>query len=227
MCGRFSRHEPLIRWAEALGTGADERLRADLAARDDAPRYNIAPGTKAWIVGFDIHGDVGFTEHKWAYPTSRGNRINVRSETAHVVPEYRGDFDARRCVVLADGFYEPRGPKSEKVRPWYYFAQPDGAPIFIGAIAKEEGFSILTRAPVKPVALVHDRTPVFIPADRVLEWLDPEVDGRNALLKFAPAAYGEQLVGWRVGDGAKWPVNEGPALIEPLQAEAGQLTRWG
>lgn len=212
MCGRYARYQPLTDWLESLGSEADADLLAKL--HDDGPRYNIPPGTKTWIAAFDVNGDMSLAEHKWAFPTSRGNRINVRSETAHRVPDYRGHFDHHRCVVLANGFYEPKGAKTEKYRPWYFFRPKDESPLFLGAIAKEEGFSILTREPVDPVAKVHERTPVMVPNEHVLEWLDPEIAGRDALAQFAPPEFGECLDYWRVSDAAKRPGNEGPELIE-------------
>lgn len=124
-------------------------------------------------------------------------------------------------MVLASGFYEPKGEKTEKNRPWYFFRPKDESPLFLGAIAKEEGFSILTRAPVPPVSKVHDRTPVFVPADNVLAWLDPEIPGRDALQRFAPAEYGERLEVWRVGDGAKRVTSEGPELIARFDLQSG------
>lgn len=209
MCGRFGRYRPVSEWANAIGVAADP----DLFARDEGLRYNIPPGTNAWIAAFDVNGDLSMAPHKWNFPTSRGNRINVRSETADRVPEYREHFAHHRCVVLANGFYEPKGPKTEKNRPWYFFQPKDKAPLFLGAIAKAEGFSILTRKPVDPVALVHDRTPVMVPEEHVLEWLDPEISGRDALGRFAPPEFGERLDYWRVSDAAKRPANEGPELI--------------
>lgn len=216
MCGRFARYQPLADFAEALG----EEIDPDLLALDGGPRYNIPPGTNAWTAAFDVHGELALLEQKWNFPTSRGNRINVRSETAHRVPEYREHFDKHRCVVLASGFYEPKGEKTTKNRPWYFFRPKDEVPLFLGAIAKEEGFSILTRAPVEPVASIHDRTPIMVPADCVQEFLDPDVSGRDAL-GFAPPAFGERLDCWRVGDAAKRPGNEGPELIEALNTSGG------
>lgn len=115
MCGRFARYQPLPAFAEVAGVPAPQ------AEGRDGPRYNIAPGTPAWLLARDARGEVVFTELPWRFPTSRGNRINVRSETAQVVPEYREPFAQHRCLVLASGFYEPEGPKTEKHRPWWYF----------------------------------------------------------------------------------------------------------
>lgn len=222
MCGRVARYAPLIEWVEALGAAAGSGLGEGLEARDTGPRYNIAPGTRTWIAGLDAAGELVLDEALWKFTTPRGSRINVRSETAHRVPEYRQPYDHHRCVVLVNGFYEPKGGKTAKNRPWYFFRPRDQAPLFLGAIAKEEGFSILTRAPVPPVSEVHDRTPVCVPSANVLPWLDPEVPGREALQRFAPAEYGTQLEGWPVGDGAKRVANEGPELIAPaVQAQGG------
>lgn len=223
MCGRFADHHPLRDFAAAAAVEVPPELFAELEQQDTGPRYNIPPGTNSWIVAMDAGGQVGFGLHKWNFPTTRGNRINVRSETAHVVPEYREHYNTGRCVVLASGFYEPKGDKAAKDRPWFYFRPRDEAPLFLGAIAKAEGFSILTRKPVEPVASIHDRTPVFIPADNVLAWLDPEIAGRDALAQFAPPEYGERLDCWRVSDAAKRPGNEGPELIQRMEGQAGQF----
>lgn len=223
MCGRFARYAPLIEWVDALGTGVDPNLIEGLGERDAGPRYNIAPGTPCWIAAFDAAGELALDELKWTFPTSRGNRINVRSETAHRVPEYKEPYDKHRCVVLANGFYEPKGEKTAKNRPWYFFRAKDQSPLFLGAIAKADGFSILTRTPVPPVSEIHDRTPVFVPVENVLAWLDPEIPGRDALQRFAPVEYGERLDVWLVGDAAKRVTSEGPALIERFDPESGDL----
>lgn len=47
------------------------------------------------------------------------------------------------------------------------------------------------------------RSPVMVPAEDVVPWLDPDIKGTEALLQFAPVAYGRYLTGRRVGDGAK------------------------
>lgn len=224
MCGRYARIGDLVEWVAPLGADPGRDLHVRL--RETPSRYNIAPGTSNWILAMDERGDLAVEECKWAFPTRRGNRINVRSETAHVVPEYREHFARHRCVVPASGFYEPKGPKAQKNRPWFYFQRPDRAPLYLGAIVKPEGFSILTRAPAPPVSAVHDRTPVLVPADGVLEWLDPDLPGREALERFAPPEFGTALEGWQVGDGAKRPVNDEPGLIEPLPG-GERLTAYG
>jgi putative SOS response-associated peptidase YedK len=220
MCGRYARYQSLTSYLLALDAPSSPLY--DLAReRDDGARYNIAPGTNGWLLAFDQSGDLGLDERKWSFPTSRGPLINVRSETAHRVPEYRDHFDRHRCAVLASGFYEPKGAKTEKNRPWFFFRPKDKGPLFIGGILGPDGFSILTREPVKPVADVHDRSPVLVPVDNLLAFLDSEVPGQSALHEFAPPEFGRSLECRRVGDGAKRASNEGPELIERLQQNSG------
>ena len=209
MCGRFARYQPLPVFAEAAGVLAP-RVEAL-----DGPRYNIAPGTPAWLLARDAQDEVVFTELPWRFPTSRGNRINVRSETAQVVPEYCEPFAQHRCVVLASGFSEPEGAKTEKHRPWWYFEPQDRAPLFLGAVAQEAGFAILTRSPVDPVARVHDRSPVLVPADQVLQWIDPQWAGREVLARIGTRV-AESLKGWRVSDAAKSAGREGAECIAAM-----------
>lgn len=215
MCGRFARYEPPSAWLEPLGLPPDD----DLLRRTGTPRYNIAPGTQTLIAAPGSGGEPEVGERLWAFPTRRGNRINVRSETAHRVPEYRRHFDRQRCLVFASGFYEPKGAKTVKNRPWYFFRPRDGGPLFLGGIVKADGFSILTAAPDNPVAAVHDRSPVMIAPDNLRAWLDPEVPGREALQQCASTHIGKMLKGWHVGDAAKNPRNEGAELIAGVQDE--------
>jgi putative SOS response-associated peptidase YedK len=209
MCGRFARSQPLSTFAVALGIDP-------APMGDDTPRYNIAPGTPAWLLALDPAGDPVFTTLPWVFPTSRGNRINVRAETAHVVPEYKKPFAQHRCLVLASGFYEPEGAKSEKHRPWWYFEALGHAPLFLGAVAQPMGFAILTRSPVDPVARVHDRSPVLVPAEQALQWIDPALDGRQALA-LAGTDAAARLNHWRVGDAAKHAAHDGPDCITPVE----------
>jgi putative SOS response-associated peptidase YedK len=108
LCGRYARIHSLVDFVAPLGVDLPRNSADRLAMRDPGPRYNVAPGTGGWIVRLDAAGDLAVDECPWSFPTSRGNRINVRGETAHRVPEYREWFAYHRCVVLASGFYEPQ-----------------------------------------------------------------------------------------------------------------------
>ena len=103
MCGRYS----LITDISEL----QERFDFDSSELTHAPRYNIAPTQMALTVtnGNGRHGSYmrwGLIP-SWAKSASVGNRmINARAETVAERSRFRTALQRRRCLVLADGFYE-------------------------------------------------------------------------------------------------------------------------
>src|SRR5690348_11242623 len=102
MCGRYSLSKDDTRFRKRLAYG--EQLTF-------LPRYNIAPTQDALVITADASphlvsmrwGLVPF----WAKDETIGNKlINARSETVAEKPAFRTSFRRRRCLVLADGFYE-------------------------------------------------------------------------------------------------------------------------
>lgn len=224
MCGRFTRDLSIAVFADAVGVSTPPDLLAKFD-HEHPPRWNIAPSQTALVIRLDDAGDVEISARLWTFPTSRGPRINVRTETAHRVPEYAPLFDQQRCLVLASGFYEPEGAKTVKHRPWWYFRPKGSTPLLLGGILGAAGFSILTRAPLDPVARVHDRSPVLVPTENGIAWLSPEITGQEALAAYAPPEAGAALDAWRVSDAAKNPGNEGQRLIEPF--DDGNIEQMG
>ncbi len=120
----------------------------------------------------------------WASDTSMAGRlINARAETIHEKPSFREAFKRRRCLVLADGFYEwqtaPEGTK-QPIR----FARPDGAPFAFAGLwetwAKGPGaplqtFTIITTTPNAVIAPIHDRMPVILSREGESAWLDNDL----------------------------------------------------
>ncbi len=101
MCGRYAIFD-LAGFARRYGV---EPPPAD--AFD--PTYNAAPGQHLPVVTDDVPGTV--TDAKWGFVPSWADgdgsgHVNARAETAHEKPSFRDAFEARRCVVPADGFYE-------------------------------------------------------------------------------------------------------------------------
>ena len=103
MCGRYS----LIADIGEL----QERFGFDGSELSHAPRYNVAPTQMALTVtnGSERRGSYmrwGLIP-SWAKNRSIGSRmINARAETVVDKPSFRDAFRRRRCLVLADGFYE-------------------------------------------------------------------------------------------------------------------------
>ena len=124
MCGRFSITDP------------DEALRALFGYNgppmDFQPRYNVAPTQEMPVVRLNHEGKRAITKMRWglvpfwAKDLKIGAKmINARSETLASQPAFREAFKARRCLVLADGFYEwnaaVKVPKGQKRQPYRTF----------------------------------------------------------------------------------------------------------
>ena len=108
--------------------------------------------------------------------------INARSETAATKPTFRKPLRERRCLILADGFYEWKREGSRK-QP-YYIKLRDGEPFAFAGLWDRwqpadgqplETCTILTTTPNEVVQRIHDRMPVILPSSAYSVWLDPTV----------------------------------------------------
>jgi len=124
--------------------------------------------------------------------------INARSETAATKAAFRKPLRDRRCLILADGYYEWKreGPRKQPyyIKLWngepFAFAglwdrwqPPDGPPL--------DTCTILTTTPNAVLRAIHDRMPVILPPDAYNVRLDPamrEMEPVQALLTPYPAA---------------------------------------
>ena len=117
--------------------------------------------------------------------------INARAETVAEKPAFRSAFASRRCLVLADGYYEWQ--KVGKVKQPYCFTLRDERPFAFAGLWESwrppnsldgvplESCTIITTAANELSAALHDRMPVILePADYDL-WLDPSVKDRARL----------------------------------------------
>jgi len=240
MCGRIDLHTPPSRLARLL--------HAELAAGVDpqgAPRWNLPPteGVLALVAGQRPGGAarvlVSFRwglVPTWAKDPAVGNRmINARAESLEAKPAFREAFAARRCLVVADGFYEwqaadPGAPRKSRVP--YYFHRADGAPLTFAGLwdrwrdpsrRPEEGAvlrscTIVTTAAGPDVAAVHDRMPVVVEADGVDPWLDPGLRDAGFLAGLLVASRPGVLTSHRVDPAVNDVRNDGPELVAAVRA---------
>ena len=225
MCGRYTIRE--LRLLEAA-------LNA-IAKQDDVippykiPTYNAAPSQMLPVAYLDEKGRRIIAAMKWGFVPAWTQEkpkfapINAVSETAPTSPMFHQAFARRRCLIPADGFYEPKGPKTQKHRPWYFFQMRDKSPFAFGGLWERwnspEGavntFTILTTTPNKLVRQIHDRQPVIIDSKDFAKWLEPKTptDEVTPLLK---ATGDDRLEAWPVSDAAKSTENQGESAIEPI-----------
>lgn len=104
MCGRFT----LLAKEDEIR----KRFAIDYMAESVEVRYNIAPTQRVFVVLFDGEKKRGGYIQwglvpSWAKdPSFASNLINARVETAHEKPSFRSLLVRRRCLVIADSFYE-------------------------------------------------------------------------------------------------------------------------
>ena len=167
------------------------------------PRYNVAPTQPVAVVTSADErkaewmrwGLVPF----WAKDPSIGSRlINARAETVMEKPAFKNAFNKRRCLLIADGFYEWQKGGGAKGRSQpYYFKREDGKPFAFAGLwefwKSPDGQELRTCALITTeanacVAPVHDRMPVMLSEDDLWAWLaQDQPDDLLALLKPYPA----------------------------------------
>ena len=216
MCGRFT-----------LTSNLDDlQGRFDFQALDldYRPAYNIAPTQQVLTVTNDGQRRAEFMRWGlvpfWAKDSSIGNRmINARAETVAEKPSFRAAYRKRRCLVLADGFYEWRKEPSGK-KP-YYISLASGAPFAFAGLwedwhAKDsdesvQSATIITTAANKFMSNLHDRMPVVLEKDAGDRWLNGDEQVLSEATELIP-----RFRAWPVDRRVNNTSNEGAELVEPV-----------
>jgi putative SOS response-associated peptidase YedK len=180
MCGRFTLILDPVALREDLDLGE--------STTELAPRYNIAPTQPVAVVADAQKRAIGMFRWglipSWAKDPSIGNRlINARAETLMEKPSFKTAFQRRRCLILADGFFEWHRPAGKAARPQpYYFRLADGKPFAFAGLwdlwmspdgSEVPTCTIITCQANEQVGQFHDRMPVMLTGERLWKWLDP------------------------------------------------------
>ena len=160
----------------------------------------------------------------WAKDIKIGNRmINAVSETSATKPAFRSAFRRRRCLVLADGFFEWR--KEGKQRVPLYFSQKSGEPMAFAGLWENwqspEGewirsCTILTTAANSFIEPVHNRMPVILSSETEPLWLDPLTETPAILEPLLISAPSDLLDVREVSPVVNNVRNQGPDCVAPL-----------
>lgn len=198
------------------------------------PRFNIAPTQPVAVVRTRPadHGKSGDRElawlhwgliPSWADDPAIGNRmINARAETVVQKPAYRGAFRRRRCLVVADGFYEWQRRGNQK-QPFFLHMDDDSPFAFAGLWESWEGAdhsfvescTIITTEPNELVEPIHNRMPVILDPEQYETWLNSS-SGKTAELTGLLGPYQGGLL--RAEPVTTWvnnPKHDDPRCIEP------------
>jgi putative SOS response-associated peptidase YedK len=227
MCGRFvgfRRLEELIK-----------RFPIDVANISVTPNYNVAPTQE--ILAIVRHDDQNHLEKLhwglvpfWAKDTTNGSRmINARSETVATKPSFRMAFKWRRCLLLADGFFEWKTEKGD--RQPMFLALPDGGPFAFAGLwetwddrGKEptpyRSCSILTREASESVMPIHNRMPVILKPEAYGPWLSRENQDIRSLQDIIQNKACTELKSFPVSKQVNSVKHNRPGNVQPLKPSA-------
>jgi len=219
MCGRYTLKTPVEKLAEEFGF--------DDSSVELPPNYNVAP-TQGVAAVLEEDGRRRLEVLRWGLippwaddPQIGSRMINARAETAPEKPSFRRAFRERRCLILADGFYEWKRMNGGK-QP-YYIHMKEGRPFALAGLWeswKDDGgpeirsCTILTTKPNALAGEIHDRMPVILPTGSYDVWLDAEAD-RDELYGLLAPYPEDEMEAYPVSRFVNSPSNNDPRCIEP------------
>jgi len=190
MCGRYTVIAPAPVLAQRFG--AQE-------AAGSVPSFNAAPSQALPIITNAAPGQIqrvswGLVPSWSRDPASGPKPINARAETLAEKPSFRQLLARRRCLVLADSFYEWQATERGKI-PHRILLKSEQPFAFAGLwdewLDRATGelrptFTIITTEPNELMASLHNRMPVILPG--------PEAERAWLADDLAPAAHQQLLV---------------------------------
>lgn len=219
MCGRMALTLPHEAMVQLFAASPDNDL-------PPVPNYNVCPTVQVHAVTSQsgtrrLRGmRWGFVPHWYKTPGDGPLLINARSETIAEKPAFREACRLRRCLVVADGFYEWDRSTRDRPLPWYV-TRTDAAPMAMAGIwqdwAGEGGplttVAVVTCAANQAMARIHDRLPVILEPEDWPLWLGEAGLGAARLMR----PTGEDVLDFRrVGTEVNSNRATGPGLISAL-----------
>ncbi len=222
MCGRYSQRQSAKIIAQAFQVDEVPTLE---------PRYNIAPTQSVPTV---LQTSASTNRQfkmlhwglipSWAKDRKMGAKlINARAQTVAEKPAFRSAFRQRRCLVLADGFYEWQQQEQKKQKQPFYFRLSDERPFAFAGLWEhwrgEDGEEIhsctlLTTEANELMQPIHNRMPVILdPKDYDL-WLDLEVKKQELLQPLLHPYRSEEMTAYPVSKVVNKPSNDSAECIE-------------
>jgi putative SOS response-associated peptidase YedK len=213
------------------------------------PRYNVAPTQPVPIVRGQFDQNRAITRHfvlaRWGFlprfvkdPKQFPLIVNARCETLLTKSSFRTAFKRRRCLFIADAFYEwrreaaPNGRRRQAARA-YLFHRSDGAPLALGGIWESwmgpngeelDTACIITTAANGATAAIHERLPAVIEPQSFDVWLDPDDVGAEAAFNLLRPPANDVLSYFEIGPEVNKVDTDTPAVQKPIGSARAQLT---
>ncbi len=233
MCGRFTLFHSTDAIAQAFNLTKSTQATpfqggvplTDIPAV--TPHYNIAPSQE--VATIRQEGETRQLQPMrwglipaWSKEAKIGNRlINARAETLSEKPSFRNAFKHRRCLIVADGFYEWQKEGTPK-QPYYIRLKDEKLFAFAGlwevwrSPAGEEikSCTIITTVANDSIKFIHARMPVILASEIYQVWL--------ALESSPPAtvfSQSESLTFFPVDKMVNSSSNDNPNCLKPISLD--------
>ncbi len=221
MCGRTSLYLPQAVVESRFDAEATEPLE---------PRYNVAPFEDLPVITNARPEAIdqfvwGFLP-EWAEDPEESYRpINARAETVAEKPMFRAAYEAKRCLVLVDGFYEWQEREAASSQP-YRIQRADEEPFAMAGLYSQwaangsslETVTIVTTEANDLLEPIHDRMPVVLPPDVERQWLDTDGNPEDLLRPYPD----EDLEAYPISRTVNDPENDTPAVLEAVEPDPSE-----
>jgi putative SOS response-associated peptidase YedK len=222
MCGRFT-----------LFTDIEEiKERFDIQGSFDEEyqfSYNIAPSQSVLsVINDGVRNRLGYLRWGfipfWAKDEKAGYKmINARAETIAVKASFRNAYKKKRCLIIADSFYEWKKTPERKIPMriklknhapfgmaglWESWKSPEGISIY--------SCSVITTVPNELMTSIHDRMPVILKPEDEKDWLNPSINDPAYLQQYLKSFDSEQMEAFEVSTDVNSTKNNSPNLIQQI-----------
>ena len=205
----------------------------DVRAEGLGERYNVAPTLPVYaVIEHERRRRLGTLRWGFVPPWSKDPRrgpspINARLEGVVESRMFAPSFSRRRCILPADGFYEWKARDEGRRKQPYHVHDPEGAPLAFAGIwtawrdpTAEDAdplysCAIVTTEAKGPIADIHERMPVMLPASLITPWLTASEQDAPHLRDEIQRLGAPEVVAEAISDRVNNVRNEGPELLAP------------
>lgn len=220
MCGRIALTNP-------KEENLKKRFNLTKISVDLKPRFNISPSQQVPVILNESPEELtnarwGLIPH-WAKDEETGYKmINARAETIAEKPSYRNSIKKKRCLIIADSFYEWQRSGSKKDP--YRILMNDEAPFALAGIWNNweredreiKSCSIITTSANSLMQKIHDRMPVILPREKESLWLSDL--GLEEVFKMLTPYDAKAMRAYEISALVNSPMNDSEEVIRPLES---------
>ena len=207
MCGRYVVTKPVAKTAGLVKTNIKV---------EDKDNYNAHPTQELPIIKSYTNGKA-LENCDWGLIPSwaEGKKdfrplINARLETLMEKVSFKNLIQTSRCIVVADGYYEWKREKEEKIP--HYFTRTDSSLMFFAAIHQNNQFCIITREASNKIKEIHHREPLIVNEEQISNYLNIKKEGVDILQSIRPP----DLKFNEVSKDVNKPINNDSSLIKSI-----------